>query len=172
MGLIAKMLGDRRPDGLPPPTYSNDSVIKRIEREEKVDRETARAWFAEMLVFLDLCARSDDELAPPPNVDKAWHAFLLHTRAYEAYCRERFGRLVHHQPGTTDPNAYRRAYARRRAYDGLPSSDPMIWPVAAGAGVADLATPQGGSDGGWGGGDFGDVGGSDSSGGGCGGGGG
>ena len=50
-------------------------------------------------------------------MDKAWHAFLLHTRDYEAYCRERFGRMIHHQPGAPDPAAYRRAYERRREYE-------------------------------------------------------
>ncbi len=68
-----------------------------------------------MLIFLDLCARSDEMLSPPPDVDKAWHAFLLHSRDYEAYCNERFGRVIHHQPtGEPDPDAYRRAYERRQ----------------------------------------------------------
>jgi len=54
MGLLDRLRG--RPDAqpLPPPTYSNDSVIGRIVEEEGVDRTTARAWFDEMLTFLDL----------------------------------------------------------------------------------------------------------------------
>jgi len=74
MGLLDRLRG--RPDAqpLPPPTYSNDSVIGRIVEEEGVDRTTARAWFDEMLTFLDLGARSDEILSPPPNVDRAWHA--------------------------------------------------------------------------------------------------
>jgi len=42
-------------------------------------------------------------LSPPPAVDAAWHAFLLHTRDYEAYCMERYGRIIHHQP-TAEPD--------------------------------------------------------------------
>jgi len=56
-------------------------------------------------------------ISPPEPVDKAWHAFVLHTRDYEAYCRERFGRVIHHQPAEApDPEAYRRAYAARSSW--------------------------------------------------------
>jgi uncharacterized membrane protein YgcG len=108
------------------PTYWNGSVIERIQRDAGVDRDTAAAWFAEMLRFLDLVAESEQFLSPPRSVDVAWHAFILHTRDYEAYCRERYGRIIHHQPtGEPDPEAYRRAYARRSA-DRTPI-DHAIW---------------------------------------------
>ena len=113
-------------------------MIARIEREEGVDRQTARAWFEEMLLFVDMCARSDRTLSPPPNVDKAWHAFLLHSRDYESHCRERFGKVVHHQPmGEADPEAYRRAYADRVRY-GRGAPDPLIWAVPTGFVAADF----------------------------------
>jgi hypothetical protein len=41
-----------------------------------VDRDTARAWFAETLVFLDLAADSKQFISPPMPVDAAWHAFI------------------------------------------------------------------------------------------------
>ena len=134
MGLMARMFGSARGAPSTPPSYSNEAVIGRIEREEGVDRDTARAWFDEMLVFLDMCAASDQVLSPSKDVDKAWHAFLLHTRDYESYCRQRFGRTIHHQPGAPDPDAYRRAIHRRREYEGRSSYDPLIWPAATGAG--------------------------------------
>jgi hypothetical protein len=155
------------------PAYRNESVIARIADEEGVDRGTAGAWFHEMLIFLDLCAESTQMLAPSKSVDAAWHAFVLHTRDYEAYCRERFGRLIHHQPAEgADRRAYARAYKRRRDAYGVP--DTGIWPITfvdAGDGGSD-----GGGGGGWfsdllGGGDSGDSGGSSCGGGGCGGGG-
>jgi hypothetical protein len=63
------------------------------------------------------------------GIDAAWHAFILHTRDYESYCRERFGRVIHHEPtGEADPHAYRGAYDRR-ARQGEP--DPAIWAVPA-----------------------------------------
>jgi hypothetical protein len=129
--------------------YSNSSVIARIMREEGVDAETARRWFDEMLVFLDMAAESDELLSPPKPVDKAWHAFLLHTRDYEAYCKERYGRVIHHQPTAEPvPDAYRRAYERRNEL-GTPA-DPLMWAVPAGL----VASSEGGGGGGEGGGFF------------------
>ena len=132
MGFLQKLLGRDGTD-LPPLGYSNAAVIARIEKEHGVDTATAKAWFGEMLIFLDLCARSDEMLSPPPDVDAAWHAFLLHSRDYEAYCNERYGRVIHHQPtGEPDPAAYRRAYEHRRDYASShePRSDAWALPVS------------------------------------------
>ena len=107
-----------------------DRADREGERRRPATR--AKAWFGEMLIFLDLCARSDEMLSPPPDVDAAWHAFLLHSRDYEAYCNERYGRVIHHQPtGKPDPAAYQRAYERRNEYAGTTSPDPMLWAAAA-----------------------------------------
>src|SRR5918992_2704026 len=112
-----RLFGRRKKPALAAPSYSNEAVVARIQADAGVDRDTARAWFNEMLVFLDLAAGSKKLISPPEPVDVAWHAFILHTRDYEAYCRERFGRVIHHEPtGAPDPAAYRRAYERRSRY--------------------------------------------------------
>jgi hypothetical protein len=169
-----RLFGRRKQPTRTTPTYSNEAVLQRIEEDAGVDRDTARKWFNEMLVFLDLVADSKDFISPPGPIDVAWHAFILHTRDYEAYCRERFGRVIHHEPtGKPDPHAYRRAYDRRARQGQL---DPAIWavPVVGGAAVASEAGGDGGSGGDGGGGFFdgGFFGGGDGGGGGCGGGGG
>jgi hypothetical protein len=200
MGILEKLFKDSNPRRLPPPSYSNEAVLARIEKQEGVGRDAARAWFGEMLIFLDLCARSDKVLSPPPDVDKAWHAFLLHSRDYEAYCRDRFGKVIHHQPsGEPDPAAYRRAYDRRQDYGTTTGvGDPLLWTVPANGasegedsddagarGTASTGAPGGGPYGGGysddssgdrasdgaGGGDSGGSGGGDSGGSSCGGGG-
>jgi hypothetical protein len=33
-----------------------------------------------------------------PIVDEVWHAFILFTSDYAAFCDEVFGRFVHHAP--------------------------------------------------------------------------
>ena len=126
------------------PNYSNESVIDAIQKDAGVDRETARTWFNEMLLFLDLAAASKDFISPPTAVDRAWHAFILHTRDYEAYCRERFGRVIHHEPtGEPDPVAYRRAYDRRGVYGPM---DHAVWAVpAVAAGDIGETAPDSGS---------------------------
>jgi uncharacterized membrane protein YgcG len=131
------------PRGLP--TYWNESVVERIQADAGVDRETARTWFNEMLLFLDMVADSRDFISPPEPVDVAWHAFILHTRDYETYCRERFGRVIHHEPtGAPDPDAYRRAYEQRATYG---TTDNTIWAVpagfAGGAAASEAASPEG-----------------------------
>ncbi len=35
---------------------------------------------------------------PSQVVDELWHEFILHTRAYDAWCRGAFGRFMHHTP--------------------------------------------------------------------------
>jgi hypothetical protein len=35
---------------------------------------------------------------PSKVVDAAWHEFILHTHAYEAWCSAAFGKLMHHTP--------------------------------------------------------------------------
>jgi tRNA-dihydrouridine synthase B len=122
--------GKRQTRGLP--NYWNESVIERIQRDAGVDRETARTYFNEMLVFLDMVADSKKFISPPEAVDVAWHAFILHTRDYEHYCQERFGRVIHHQPtGAPDPDAYRRAYERRASAPGHMDNSVWVFPAAA-----------------------------------------
>jgi len=149
-----RLFGRRKRSDRPTPSYSNEAVIQRIQLDAGVDRDTARTWFNEMLVFLDLVADSRDFLSPPQPVDVAWHAFILHTRDYEAYCRERFGRVIHHEPtGEPDPKAYRRAYDRRARQGEL---DPAIWAVPAVGGAAVASETAGDGGGGfWDGGFFG-----------------
>jgi len=35
---------------------------------------------------------------PSQVVDDLWHEFILHTREYEAFCKQAFGGLLHHTP--------------------------------------------------------------------------
>ncbi|MEA2420596.1 MAG: hypothetical protein QOE60_2802, partial [Thermoleophilaceae bacterium] len=129
-----RLFGRKKPVLDAPPTYWNSAVVERIQRDASVDREAATALWSEMLLFLDMVAVSKEFVSPPPQVDIAWHAFILHTRDYEAYCRERYGRSIHHQPtGAPDPQAYQRAYQARSA-SPMPV-DPMIWPVPIGVTV-------------------------------------
>ena len=35
---------------------------------------------------------------PSQVADDLWHEFILHTRSYEVFCRQAFGRFLHHTP--------------------------------------------------------------------------
>ncbi len=145
-----------------------EQVVRRIAREHRVRRRTAERWFDELVKFLDACAESATPLTPSKKVDKAWHELILHTRAYEAFCLERYGELIHHDPYERPaPGGYRQTYATLTSRHG--DLDRKVWPSPfrggyAGAGGAGCGALFGGGGGGDGGGDGG--------GGGCGGGGG
>lgn len=135
------------------------AVIRRIGRDKRISTREARRRFVEMIKFLDICALAEQTVSPPPRVDDAWHAFLVFTRNYAAYCEDRFGFLIHHDPtDSSDALAYERAYTAARERFG--TLDRRVWPrPRAGGGGG------GASGGGW----FGDLFGC--TGGGCGGGG-
>jgi hypothetical protein len=40
---------------------------------------------------------------PSKVVDDAWHGFILSTRAYRDFCKEAFGRFLHHTPAEAMP---------------------------------------------------------------------
>lgn len=46
---------------------------------------------------------------PSKAVDAAWHAFILSTREYAAFCRRAFGRYLHHAPPGTSKVPSRQA---------------------------------------------------------------
>jgi len=51
------------------------------------------------LAFLAACAANPGAgLAPSPEVDKGWHAFILHTADYAEFCDRVVGRFIHHLP--------------------------------------------------------------------------
>lgn len=60
------------------------------------DEATSRA--RELEKFLFICAQSEQSFVPSPAIDSIWHDFILHTRSYQQFCFQNFGRLVHHTP--------------------------------------------------------------------------
>ena len=66
---------------------------------------TLKAGDAELVLrglrqFFMAHLRSDRKFVGMPSkvVDSAWHEFILHTRAYQAWCGSAFGALLHHTP--------------------------------------------------------------------------
>lgn len=108
--------------------YQNDSVIDRIAKEEGVDRATAERWFEGTLQFLEVASTAGRPVSPSLPIDAGWHAFILHTKDYAAYCDERFGRFIHHQPtgeGVSNRDNYLAARAMASERFDL---DPEVWP--------------------------------------------
>jgi hypothetical protein len=65
---------------------------------------------------------------PSPAVDAIWHHFILFTMKYDEFCRQHFGRFLHHTPDTTltpiPAEAYRRFY---EVYTQVFGQLPLVW---------------------------------------------
>ncbi len=68
--------------------------------------------------FFLACARSDGEYVAMPSkiVDAYWHAFILDTRSYAAWCERTLGRFLHHTPTARLGNDARHNDGLRRAW--------------------------------------------------------
>lgn len=74
---------------------------------------------------------------PSQVVDDLWHEFILHTRAYDAFCQQAFGRFFHHTPaaalggnGNTQMNAgLRRCWWYACREDNINPAKPTRLPL-------------------------------------------
>jgi anti-sigma regulatory factor (Ser/Thr protein kinase) len=103
----------------------------RVRTDDGYDVDTAGRIVEQALAFLLACARHpDSHLSPSGMVDAGWHAFILHTFDYAAFCDRVAGRLIHHRPnGAGEAESEQQAIgitiaAMRDA--GLPV-DPDLW---------------------------------------------
>lgn len=82
----------------------------------------------EYLRYLGLKAAHPDQLLCPPKiVDHAWHAHLLCTRHYAAFCEKYYGQFLHHEPGVGAPaNCTASVDLYTDAFGHHPP--PSVWP--------------------------------------------
>ncbi|WP_196893003.1 glycine-rich domain-containing protein [Aureivirga marina] len=71
---------------------------KRIYNATKEYTENTKGLFDELLKFLALVGTYDAKLTPTLAIDYAWHEFILFTKLYDSFCREKFNRFIHHNP--------------------------------------------------------------------------
>ncbi len=75
-----------------------ERVIWRLIEQEGLEEEDARMLRVEFLRFFSLAFMTDQVISPSPLVDKFWHAFILHTRDYDEFCKKHLGHFFHHEP--------------------------------------------------------------------------
>ena len=72
---------------------------------------------------------------PSRVVDDLWHAFILHTRTYQQFCNQTFGRFLHHTPAVVlgaqrDANAgLRRCFWHACRDDNIDPRNPKRLPL-------------------------------------------
>ena len=76
-----------------------DRLVARVMTDNGDDQPTAARITEQALAFLVACAANPGAgLAPSPEVDKGWHAFILHTADYAEFCDNVADRFIHHLP--------------------------------------------------------------------------
>ena len=68
--------------------------------------------------FFIACNRVPGQYVAMPSkvVDVMWHEFIVHTRAYQAWCQHALGRFLHHTPAEAPGASARRNDGLRRAW--------------------------------------------------------
>jgi len=83
-------------DLVPPDTF--ERLSKRLKDEHGLDTDIATRVVDQAAAFLVACGASSGPLSPSAAVDLGWHAFILHTRDYAAFCTAVAGDFIHHVP--------------------------------------------------------------------------
>ncbi|WP_455353139.1 glycine-rich domain-containing protein [Streptomyces sp. SYSU K217416] len=111
-----------------------DRLVNFLAQEEQITHERAERVMDQALAFLAMSAqRTDVPLSPSRAVDPGWHAFMLHTREYAAWCQGQFGRFIHHSPFPT-PQLFD-GVQMRRTVEAIEAAgftvDRELWGMAA-----------------------------------------
>lgn len=85
--------------------YKNERVIEKFREDYYFDSGEAELIFSETVKWLWLAADRKIDVPcamyhPMLVMDKMWHAFLLFSREYEAFCKGELGRVIYHEPHT------------------------------------------------------------------------
>ncbi|MEX2029477.1 MAG: hypothetical protein WD906_00680 [Anaerolineales bacterium] len=77
-------------------------VAERLERKGLLAADEIPAAILEFKRFMALIGLGHRGLEmASPKVDEVWHAFILFTREYAAFCQDVFGEFIHHVPRTS-----------------------------------------------------------------------
>lgn len=110
-----------------------NQIVTRVMADNGEDQPTAMRITEQALAFLTACAANPGTgLAPSPEVDKGWHAFILHTADYAEFCDRVAHRFIHHlpdDPGTEDSGAGAAATVAAMRALGL-TIDVGLWGTA------------------------------------------
>jgi hypothetical protein len=162
------------------PAALQAKLIRELGDKQHADvaLDGLRSWY-----LASLYANGRQMGMPSKAVDLAWHEMILMTREYEAFCRQAFGRFLHHTPeaflstpmdlllgrtlGIVERRNLPMALFTADAVTGI--ADGTTWSQDALAGIRELDAAERRAGGDGGGGDGGDGGGDGGGCGGCGG---
>ncbi|WP_406089519.1 glycine-rich domain-containing protein [Kitasatospora purpeofusca] len=118
-------------------TLVDDRLFERlthqVARDHRLETRLAERVVDQALAFLGACATNPGAaLAPSRLVDHGWHAFLLHTHEYAAFCDRIAGRFLHHRPEVGGARANDVGVATTTALRAAGYQvDPELWAASA-----------------------------------------
>jgi hypothetical protein len=84
------------------------------------------------VAFLVASAQTGGRVAPSKPVDAFWHAFMLHSRAYTAFCELVAGDYLHHDPDEYPLPPAKKKELRARTTEAIAAAgftvDVEFWP--------------------------------------------
>ncbi|WP_205521628.1 hypothetical protein [Streptomyces sp. S1D4-23] len=132
-----------RPVGTTDPlTLVDPQVAARLTRRVMADHPeiseaTAHRIVGQAAAFIAASGQQPGQsLVPSKLVDYGWHAFILHTVDYAAFCQRIVGGFVHHVPTDEDePLPGGAAATRERTLTAIDTAgyavDEELWPEAS-----------------------------------------
>lgn len=88
--IIAHQLANENPLLMEKIHLANDGKYDSIE------------GLTETIKYLDavhIASQENQKCSPSVIVDNVWHEFILFTKTYTDFCQDRYGRMIHHNPG-------------------------------------------------------------------------
>lgn len=130
--------------------YPYDKFLDRrlAARRPELSASQREQVFAGLREYFHLCNTAGRRLVAMPSqaVDDAWHEFILFTRHYDKFCRQAFGRFLHHTPAeamatpTQATQGIKRAWRLSCAREGIdprkPARLPALFALDAALGIA------------------------------------
>ncbi|MEV0638443.1 hypothetical protein AB0I77_26585 [Streptomyces sp. NPDC050619] len=111
---LERPVGTTDPATLLAPELMNRLVRRVTADHPEINAETARRIVGQAAAFIAASGKLPGQaLTPSELVDHGWHAFILHTTDYAAFCQRVADRFVHHVPTNEDEQAPGGASAAR-----------------------------------------------------------
>jgi hypothetical protein len=110
-------------------THPLEQVRYRLQKEGVIPPGMIDEAMREWRKFMTTILYADGPVGMiSPIVDEVWHAFILFTKDYAAFCQDVFGRFIHHAPNWPGASAGNgSAQNFRDVYGQLYGSLPTIW---------------------------------------------
>ena len=99
-------------------SYKHPQVIRSYERTFPEEKHRAEELFNDMLKYLWISTKHEQDKKSNPaddsldflfvmhqemrEIDNMWHNFILYSKDYMEFCHKYFGEYLHHQPDVAD----------------------------------------------------------------------